>query len=181
MKKEQIKKRGRGRPRKIQVEPEKIQVTPQQNESQSPVMNENAVNSDMQQNNEVENDNSYFDVLTGYTAEPEHENEQPQQQTEQTQQQNEPEASTTGLNTSWVTGYILLLVLDVAIPNLLAFLIFRKKKIDITKIQLTPKQLRELEPIADQAAKYLNLQINPLLVLIASMGAMYMNNAKKLM
>ena len=76
-----------------------------------------------------------------------------------------------------ITGALMMMLIDLALPQLIAFannkLNKKGKKIQATALQMTPEQRKELEPVADQVAKEMMIQANPLTVLIISMIGIY--------
>jgi hypothetical protein len=76
---------------------------------------------------------------------------------------------------SMISGALLLLMIDLLIPNIIAFgnNKLSKEKIKASDLQLDNKQKKELEPIADEIAKTIALQGNPLTVLIVTLLGIY--------
>ena len=76
-----------------------------------------------------------------------------------------------------ITGALMMMLIDLALPHLIAFannkLNKKGKKIRASDLQMTNEQRKELEPVADQVAKEMMLQANPLTVLIISMIGIY--------
>ena len=76
-----------------------------------------------------------------------------------------------------ITGALMMMLIDLALPHLMAFannkLNKKGKKIKASDLQMTNDQRKELEPVADQVAKEMMLQANPLTVLIISMIGIY--------
>jgi hypothetical protein len=77
-----------------------------------------------------------------------------------------------------INGALLLLFIDVAIPNLIAIINnkFTKKKVKASRLQMTEAQKRELEPIANEAARAIQLQGNPITILAFSIVSIYATN-----
>jgi hypothetical protein len=64
-----------------------------------------------------------------------------------------------------IEGYILLLVVDVVFPFVFAFAnnaLDKKIKVDATDLKLSDMDFKKLEPLADQAADYIAVEINPI-------------------
>jgi hypothetical protein len=74
-----------------------------------------------------------------------------------------------------ISGSLMLILIDLLIPNLIAFLNnrFSKKKIKALKLQMTDKQKEELSPVADAAAKQWMLQASPTSVLLVALLGIY--------
>ena len=79
-----------------------------------------------------------------------------------------------------ITGALMMLLIDLAMPNLISFVnnaIVKKtkkgKKISASALMMTSEQRKELEPVADQVAKEMMLHANPLTILIISMIGIY--------
>lgn len=79
---------------------------------------------------------------------------------------------------SIVSGALFLLLIDFIIPNIICLLNNKvsKKKINPSLLKLLDEQKKELEPIADEVAKLINLKGNPMTILIASLAAIYLGN-----
>jgi hypothetical protein len=78
-----------------------------------------------------------------------------------------------------IEGYILLMVIDTVFPFSLSWLnnMFDKRvKIPATRLMLTEKQFKELEPLADQAADYLAIHVNPVVGFLLVSSFLYSNN-----
>ena len=79
-----------------------------------------------------------------------------------------------------ITGALMMLLIDLAIPNCISYInnqIVKKtkkgKKVSASSLCMSVEQRKELEPVADQVAKELMLHANPLAILIASMIGIY--------
>lgn len=74
-----------------------------------------------------------------------------------------------------ITGALLLMMIDLAIPNIIAFANnkFSGKKIKARQLQLNESQKNELEPFANEAAKQLMIKGNPVSVFIVALVAIY--------
>lgn len=83
-------------------------------------------------------------------------------------------------NSFRVEGYVLLLVTDTVFPSLLAFvnnMIDKKgKKIKVSDLRLAEQDFNKLEPLADQAADYISIQLNPIAGFFLVASFMYANN-----
>lgn len=78
-----------------------------------------------------------------------------------------------------IEGYVLLLVTDTIFPFGLAFLnniLDKKIKVDATDLQLNEKDFNKLEPIADQAADFMAVNLNPIAGFFLVATFMYSNN-----
>ena len=78
-----------------------------------------------------------------------------------------------------VEGYVLLLVTDTIFPFTLAFLnniIDKKVKVEMTQLQLCENDFKKLEPLADQAADYMSINLNPIAGFLLISTFMYANN-----
>lgn len=78
-----------------------------------------------------------------------------------------------------IEGYILLLITDTVFPFAFAGinnLLDRKIKIQSYQLQLNDKDFEKLEPLADQAADYMNINLNPIAGFILMTTFMYGNN-----
>ena len=78
-----------------------------------------------------------------------------------------------------IEGYILLLVTDTVFPFAFAFLnnmLDKKIKIDATELQLSEQDFNKLEPLADQAADYMAVNLNPVAGFLLVSTFMYGNN-----
>lgn len=78
-----------------------------------------------------------------------------------------------------IEGYILLLVTDTVFPFAFASLnnmLDKKIKINVSELQLDEKQLSKLEPLADQAADYMAINLNPIAGFFLMATFMYGNN-----
>lgn len=73
-----------------------------------------------------------------------------------------------------VTGMMLLTVCDFIFPNIIMWF-FKKKHPNLTikKLKMTMDEKKELEPIADAAAEYLLVGMNPVQLFVLCMGATY--------
>jgi len=78
-----------------------------------------------------------------------------------------------------VEGYVILMVIDTLIPSILVAgnNMFNKKfKLKTTDLQFSPEQWKQVEPIADQAAEFLTININPVAGLFIVSGIFYGSN-----
>ena len=76
-------------------------------------------------------------------------------------------------------GYVLLLITDTIFPFTFAFInnmLDKKIKVDATDLQLTQKDFDKLEPLADQAANYMSINLNPIAGFLLVSTFMYSNN-----
>jgi hypothetical protein len=81
------------------------------------------------------------------------------------------------VETPMLSGALLIMLIDLALPNLVCFannkLDKKGKKIQAGALMMTEEQRKELEPVADQVAKEMSLKANPLVLLIVSMLGIY--------
>ena len=83
-----------------------------------------------------------------------------------------------------VNGSMLMIVTDAYIPGLLLGLIsafYKKRKgkkldIKLSSIRMTDEQRKDIEPIADEAAKHVLRGVSPLGLYIICTGGIYLNN-----
>ena len=79
-----------------------------------------------------------------------------------------------------IEGYILLLATDTLFPTLLAWvnnMVDKKhKKLMASDLQLAQKDFDKLEPLADQAADYMSVNLNPIAGFFLVSAFMYTNN-----
>lgn len=88
-------------------------------------------------------------------------------------------ANTTGtVQSTLITGALFLVIVDVCIPFAVASVNnwLSKDKIDSTKLQLTEKQRKDLEPLANEVVKYLNLNANPVVLFLIGYGGIVTMN-----
>ena len=75
-----------------------------------------------------------------------------------------------------INGYILLLVVDTVFPFAFTMIhnMFEKRfRIENNDISLNDKQQKELEPLANQAADYMQINVNPIAGFFITTGLMY--------
>lgn len=79
-----------------------------------------------------------------------------------------------------ISGYMLLLAVDLIVPTALMFLLPAKKKgMAISpaerkaSLKLTPEELNELKPFAEAAASSLNVNMSPVTLFLIFTGVMY--------
>lgn len=78
-----------------------------------------------------------------------------------------------------IEGYILLLITDTVFPFAFAALnnmLDKRIKISAVDLQLDEKQMSKLEPLADQAADYMAINLNPIAGFFLMATFMYGNN-----
>jgi hypothetical protein len=78
-----------------------------------------------------------------------------------------------------IEGYILLLITDTFFPFTFSFinnLLDKKIKIEASDLQLSEKDFNKLEPLADQAADYMSVNLNPIAGFLIVSTFMYSNN-----
>lgn len=115
------------------------------------------------------------DLLGGYkeTLQVEEQPEQPQSKRGRKSKKQEPESAPE--MPSLISGALLVLMIDLIIPNIIAFANNKitNEKITAKSLQLTTAQKNELQPVADEVAKTIALQANPLTVLIVTLLGIY--------
>lgn len=78
-----------------------------------------------------------------------------------------------------IEGYVLLLITDTVFPFTFAFLnnmLDKKMKVTASDLQLSEKDFAKLEPLADQAADYMSISLNPIAGFLLISTFMYGNN-----
>jgi hypothetical protein len=78
-----------------------------------------------------------------------------------------------------IEGYILMLVTDTVFPFTFAFInnmLDKRHKIEAHRLSLDDKDFAKLEPLADQAADYMNVNLNPIAGFLLVSTFMYGNN-----
>ena len=78
-----------------------------------------------------------------------------------------------------IEGYVLLLVTDTVFPFGMAWvnnMINKKRKVEASELQLSQKDFDKLEPLADQAADYMSINLNPIAGFFLVASFMYANN-----
>ncbi len=83
----------------------------------------------------------------------------------------EPEAEPPQL----ISGALLVLMIDLVFPNIIAVVNNKvsKDKIKAKDLSLKNEQKKELEPMADEVAKEIQLKMNPLVALIVTLAGIY--------
>jgi hypothetical protein len=82
------------------------------------------------------------------------------------------------INSSIISGALFLLFIDLVIPNLISTINNRvsRSKIGAEMLKLTTDQRKELEPLAEEVARLINIKGNPVMILSLSLGAIYLSN-----
>jgi hypothetical protein len=82
------------------------------------------------------------------------------------------------INSSIISGALFLLFIDLVIPNLISVVNNRvsRSKIGAEMLKLTTDQRKELEPLAEEVARLINIKGNPVMILSLSLGAIYLSN-----
>jgi hypothetical protein len=78
-----------------------------------------------------------------------------------------------------IEGYVLLILVDTVFPFMLAGannLLDKKLKIQAHQVQLNEIEFKKLEPLADQAADYMAINLNPIAGFLLVASFMYGNN-----
>lgn len=82
-------------------------------------------------------------------------------------------------NSFRMQGYLLLLATDTIFPAALSFannMLDKKHKISVAELKLNDRDFASLEPIADQAADYMSININPIAGFFIMASFLYANN-----
>ena len=84
-------------------------------------------------------------------------------------------AQPAGITGEIISGVLFLTLIDMLFPMLIAGLnnIASKDKIKYEHLQLTDKQKKELEPVANEVAKRIALTGNPIVLMCIAMGGIY--------
>lgn len=117
------------------------------------------------------------DLLKGYTEQLQVEPEQPEKKRGRKKKGeiNEPELpNDMGIN-SIISGALLIIMIDLIIPNIIVFANNKltSSKIKIKDLQLSKAQKDELIPLADEAAKKIALKGDPMTVFFMSLIGIY--------
>lgn len=82
------------------------------------------------------------------------------------------------VNGTLITGALFIMLIDLVMPALIAFINNQTTKVQIkaSTLGLDDKQKKDFEKLADEAVKQLNIQANPMILLSISMGGIYMMN-----
>ncbi len=78
-----------------------------------------------------------------------------------------------------IEGYVLLLITDTIFPFALSFannMLDKKNKLQPSDLSLNEKDFNKLEPLADQAADYMSVSLNPIAGFFLVASFMYANN-----
>ena len=76
-------------------------------------------------------------------------------------------------------GYLLLLGVDTIFPAILSFannMLDKKHKLTVAEIKLNDADFKSLEPLADQAADYMSINLNPIAGFFIMSSLLYANN-----
>jgi len=157
----------------------------------SPEINQEAVKLQIEKENKVpgfnlsDNPNEVENQLKGFTKEPILDPLENGENTEEIKGKRgrKKKADTNGFtgtigNSSVVTGALFLLLIDFVIPNVICMVNNKmsRKKINPALLKLTEEQRKELEPLADEVARQINLKGDPKMIFIASLAAIYIGN-----
>lgn len=80
----------------------------------------------------------------------------------------------------YISGSLLIMVINLVIPNILVFLIKRykkKSKITAKHIRLNKEEKDELIDLADEAAKHMSMHLNPVTLFFVAIGTTYLAKA----
>lgn len=77
-----------------------------------------------------------------------------------------------------ISGYMLLLICDFVFPSLIVLIVSKasknlKKKITAKNLKLTKEEKKELEPLSNEAVKYMFSEMHPLTAFAVSLGSVY--------
>lgn len=78
-----------------------------------------------------------------------------------------------------IEGFILLIAVDVIFPTAIKFLndkILKKQGVPLDNLRMTDEQMKKIEPLANQAADYMQVHINPITGFFIASGFVYTNN-----
>jgi hypothetical protein len=78
-----------------------------------------------------------------------------------------------------IEGYVLLIIVDTIFPLGMAWvnnMLNKKKRVEADQLRLAQKDFDKLEPLADQAADYMSININPIAGFFLVASFMYANN-----
>jgi|GEM_PF-6611663 len=89
-----------------------------------------------------------------------------------------PVQQSSSVNGTLITGALFIMLIDLVMPALIAFINNQTTKVQIkaSMLGLDDKQKKDFEKLADEAVKQLNIQANPMILLSISMGGIYMMN-----
>lgn len=75
----------------------------------------------------------------------------------------------------YINGAMFILLIDLLLPNVIAFgnNKLTKKKIKASKMQMTDKQRSDLQPLADEVAKHLLVNVSPITLFVISLVGIY--------
>ena len=82
-------------------------------------------------------------------------------------------------NSFRMQGYLLLLGVDTIFPSILSFannMLDKKHKLTVAEIKLNDADFKSLEPLADQAADYMSINLNPIAGFFIMSSLLYANN-----
>ena len=82
-------------------------------------------------------------------------------------------------NSFRMQGYLLLLGVDTLFPAILSFannMLDKKHKLTTAEIKLNDADFKSLEPLADQAADYMSINLNPIAGFFIMSSLLYANN-----
>ena len=85
------------------------------------------------------------------------------------------ESTTTFKGSNIMSGIMLLVLVDSILPLAISFINnkYSKRKVKSTSLKMTKTQKNELQPIADEVVKLLNVEANPIFMLSISMIGIY--------
>ncbi len=89
-----------------------------------------------------------------------------------------PVAQSGTVNSTLITGALFIMLVDLVLPMIIAFVNNQVSKVQIeaSSLGLDDKQKKDFEKLADEVVKQFNLQANPAVILAVSMGGIYMMN-----
>lgn len=127
---------------------------------------------------------SVDDFLSGYSnaavIEDDDENEEPEEG-QVLEDGRDKKQETDMMSDPVINGLTMLTIIDMVLPSLIVFaykkITKKDVKIPMSKLQLRPRQKKDLESLADRVAERINFKDgDPTLILLISMGSMYYAN-----
>lgn len=124
----------------------------------------------------VESQNELDNILSDYQDEPIIQTDEQKKETRGRKRKSKFKTTIEGKEV--ISGFLLLLIIDIIFPNIIMFINNRyaKTKIKSNQLQLSQTQRNELQPIADEVAKEIMINASPVLILILALGSIYFTN-----
>ena len=87
----------------------------------------------------------------------------------------EPPKENMQISGTLIDGALFIMLIDLLFPLIIVMINnnFTKSRVNVEDLQLSEKQKKDLSPVADEAAKYLTLQGNPVWMLAIAMTGIY--------